>query len=249
MQKTTSKENDLGKTNESQQEFEAWQNKCLGFTFRNTHLLLQSLTHTSYSHEQTNESSNERLEFLGDAVLQLIVTEKLFELFSDLKEGELSKLRGSLVNENTLCELARVLEINLWMRLGKGESKEDGATRPSLLSDTLEAILGAIYLERGYSEAQKVFLTWVEHYEEKLDRLFFDELRLDSFDAKSRLQEETMKLYQSLPDYRCEENESGFSCELFINNKLVAKDEAKSKKKLMKNLAAKVLEEKKYLGL
>lgn len=249
MHKTTSKEYDLGKTNESQQEFETWQNHCLGFTFRNTDLLLQSLTHTSYSHEQENESSNERLELLGDAVLQLIVTEKLFELFSDLNEGELSKLRGALVNEQTLCELARVLEIGQWMRLGKGESKDEGATRPSLLSNTLEAVLGAIFLERGYGEAQKVFLTWIQRYENKRDQLFFDELRLVSFDAKSRLQEETMKLYQSLPEYRCEESENGFVCELFINKKLIVKDKAKSKKQLMKDLAAKVLEEKKYLGL
>lgn len=252
MKKTTSKEQLLGKTNESFKDFLDWQKQILGYVFENQDLLTQALTHTSYVHEnhqdQAARFSNERLELLGDAVLQLLVTQKLFEHFSDLKEGELSKLRGALVNENTLSQLGQTLQLGDWLRLGKGEQQEGGQRRSSLLADGFEALLGAIHFEAGFNQAYLCFNQWITAFDQSSEQKYFDQSRLDSFDAKSRLQEQTMKLYQSLPEYRCEEVDGGFSCSVFIHGQEVASGSSYSKKQLMKDLAALILKEKRYLG-
>lgn len=252
MKKTTSKDQLLGKTNESFKDFLDWQKQILGYVFENQDLLTQALTHTSYAHEnhqdQAARFSNERLELLGDAVLQLLVTQKLFEHFSDLKEGELSKLRGALVNENTLSELGHTLQLGDWLRLGKGEQQEGGQRRSSLLADGFEALLGAIHFEAGFNQAYLCFNQWIATFDKNSEQKYFDQSRLDSFDAKSRLQEQTMKLYQSLPEYRCEEVDGGFNCRVFIHGQEVASGSSYSKKQLMKDLAALILKEKRYLG-
>ncbi len=131
----------------------------LRYKFRNPLLLAEALTHPSLGHEtQRHHFDNQRLEFLGDAVLQLVFTEYLFEQFPDNAEGVLTKLRARLVSREGLRELAEALEIGRFMMLGRGEEAAGGRERPGLLSDAFEALLGAIYLDSDYTTARRVLL-------------------------------------------------------------------------------------------
>src|SRR6185437_5381733 len=133
----------------------------LGYTFGDRAILLQSLTHTSYGHEYLQEKSialrdNERLEFLGDAILDVVVSDILLETFPGANEGQLSKMRAALVNEKTLAELAKSIGLADCIRLGKGESQTGGQQKPSILSSTLEALIAAIYLDGGFNAVYPV---------------------------------------------------------------------------------------------
>src|SRR6185437_8269691 len=127
----------------------------LGYTFGDRAILLQSLTHTSYGHEFLQEKSialrdNERLEFLGDAILDVVVSDLLLETFPHANEGQLSKMRAAIVNEKTLAQLARSIHLHECIRMGKGETQTGGNEKPSILSSTLEAVIAAIYLDGGF---------------------------------------------------------------------------------------------------
>ncbi len=124
---------------------------ALGHGFGRPELLRQALTHRSFG-----SPHNERLEFLGDAVLNCTVAGYLFEHFADLKEGELSRLRASLVRQETLADIARSLSLGDFLQLGEGELKSGGSRRPSILADALEAIIGAIYVDAGFDAARTV---------------------------------------------------------------------------------------------
>ena len=130
----------------------------LGYTFKNPQLLQNALTHSSYANEHKREGmgSNERLEFLGDAILGLVVAEYLYRTHPDKPEGELTKLRAELVCEKSLYEVATRLELGKVLRLGHGESHGGGSHRPSMLADAVEAVLAASYLDGGMEEAEKV---------------------------------------------------------------------------------------------
>jgi ribonuclease-3 len=129
----------------------------IGYSFRNRQLLLEALTHPSFAYEQDLETrDNQRLEFLGDAVLQLIVTEDLFAEFPDAPEGEMTKKRAGLVCEQTLTRIALSIDLGSFLRLGHGESLSGGGANPSNLSDGVEAVLGAVYLEGGMESARLV---------------------------------------------------------------------------------------------
>jgi ribonuclease-3 len=119
-------------------------------------LLERALTHRSYAYEHGGLPTNERLEFLGDAVLGLVVTDALFANHPDLAEGSLAKLRASVVSTRALAGVARTLGLGEWMRLGKGEDVTGGRNKPSILADTMEALIGAVYLERGLEGATKM---------------------------------------------------------------------------------------------
>jgi len=123
----------------------------LGHTFKSTALLQQALTHRSHS-----SLHNERLEFLGDSVLNCVVAALLFEKFNKIDEGDLSRLRANLVKQQSLYEIAQRLELSQFLRLGEGELKSGGFRRPSILADTLEALFGAIYLDSGFDAARDV---------------------------------------------------------------------------------------------
>ncbi len=125
--------------------------KRLGHTFRNAALLQQALTHRSHS-----SLHNERLEFLGDSVLNCVVASLLFDKYSKIDEGDLSRLRANLVKQQSLYEIAQRLELSQFLRLGEGELKSGGFRRPSILADTLEALFGAIYLDSGFDAARDV---------------------------------------------------------------------------------------------
>lgn len=165
--------------------------KNLGYQFNEPALLSQALTHRSY-----NNHNNERLEFLGDGVLNFIVAHQLYERFPKLPEGDLSRLRAQLVKEATLFEIAQMLKIGELLNLGEGELKSAGWRRPSILSDALEAIIGAAYLEGGFPAAEVLVLNL---YTDKLDKI--DPNTIDK-DAKSKLQEYLQSKKIDLADYQ-----------------------------------------------
>ena len=149
--------------------------EMIGYTFQNEGLLRQALTHSSYANEKHMKklSDNERLEFLGDAVLEIISSEFLYHNYSDLPEGKLTTLRASIVCEPTLALCTEPLELGSYLYLGKGEDLTGGRRRKSILSDALEAIIGAIYLDGGFANAKEFIL---KHILNDLEgkRLFYD---------------------------------------------------------------------------
>lgn len=133
--------------------------KNIGYTFKNEALLARALTHSSYANEvKSSSGSYERLEFLGDSVLSLVIAEYIFKNYRDLPEGDLTRMRASVVCEAALCEFSREMEVGKFLKLGKGEAHNKGNERPSILSDAFESILAAIYLDGGYEEAKKYVL-------------------------------------------------------------------------------------------
>ena len=131
--------------------------KRIGYTFKNTDLLTEALTHSSYAneHKAKHIKYNERLEFLGDALLSIVVSDYIFKHCPELPEGELTKLRASLVCEKTLFEFAKQIELGRYLVLSKGERNNGGAERPSILSDAFEALIAAIYIDGGIDPASK----------------------------------------------------------------------------------------------
>ncbi len=168
---------------------------ALGYAFKDASLLTQALTHSSVAGGKPECKWNERLEFLGDAVLSLGVSTRLFSRSENFKEGDLSKIRAALVNEAFLAGIARGLGLGDAIQLGRGERKAGLADQASILADALEAVLGAIYLDGGFDAARFV-----------VDRLFQEELEgtldhLVTRDFKTELQELTQSLHQQLPEY------------------------------------------------
>lgn len=146
--------------------------KNLNVKFKNKALLEQALVHKSYLNENptVKTGNNERLEFLGDAILSFLVAEKLYEKFTHLPEGELTNLRSLLVRTTTLAKLAKRLKIGQFLKLSKGEVGEGGKTNPNILADALEAIIGAIYLDLGMAAARKFIKTKILEHLPKLTR-------------------------------------------------------------------------------
>lgn len=133
---------------------------AIGYVFRDKTLLATALTHSSYANEQGgNTGHNERLEFLGDAVLEICVSAELFARFPDVREGDLTRMRAKIVSQPFLTELARERKVDVALLLGKGEESQGGRERPSLLSDAFEALLGAVFLDGGFDAATTVVRT------------------------------------------------------------------------------------------
>lgn len=176
----------------------------LAYDFQDKQLLTQALTHRSHS-----VSNNERLEFLGDGVLNFLIAHQLYQRFPKLPEGDLSRLRAQLVKEQTLSEVAIDLDVGEFLRLGEGELKSGGWRRPSVLADAMEAIIGAVFLDGGYSAAEAL-----------VKRLFLP--RLESIDpkaigkdAKSLLQEFLQGRKIDLPEYTVLATEGEAHCQIF----------------------------------
>lgn len=213
-----------------------------GYKFKDNNLFIQSLAHSSFSHELSSlKLSNEKLEFLGDSVLQLLVSEKLYSLYPNEKEGDLSKLRSAIVNEDTLYELSLFSKLDELILLGVGEFKEEGYFKKAILSDLFEAILGAIYLDSGIDKAREVFFNLVSSFEGKTNKSLFSLENLVNFDSKSRLQEICLKKFKVLPLYEtCEEKDHGqiiFNITLRIKDEVICSIKDSSKKKGIQKLA------------
>ena len=205
---------------------------ALGYHFERVELLEQAITHKSYANEQSlRDRDNERLEFLGDAVLDLALSEVLARRFPLDPEGGLSKKRASLVNEETLAGLALELQIGGFLRLGRGETKTGGLQKPRILASTLEAIFGAIHLDRGFTSALGV----VEAvFANRLDLL--EQTKIDyQSDFKTRLQERIQELRKLTPTYSVENSEGpdhdrNFEVAVKIGDEVLAVGRGRSKK-------------------
>ena len=162
----------------------------IGYSFSKPELLYQALTHRSHSHPH-----NERLEFLGDSVLNCAVAGLVFRHFSDLPEGNLTRLRASLVNQEALFKLAKILDLGNQIKLGEGELKSGGYNRPSILADALEAVFGAVYLDGGFARAEEVIITLFTPLLPKFDSLDSGK------DPKTLLQEYLQGRKLILPKY------------------------------------------------
>ena len=205
--------------------------KILGYSFKSRDHLKRALTHKSYANEQRMPAidHNERYEYLGDAVLELSISNILMELFPEHAEGELSKLRAAAVNETRLAGVARSLELGDFLYLGKGEDMTGGRDKPSLLSDAYEAILGAVFLDRGFKKALGVVK---KHFDDVLARA--DERGFVK-DFKTRLQEEAQGMLKAMPRYRLiketgPDHRKMFEVHLFIKEELMGIGTGGSKK-------------------
>ena len=170
---------------------------AIGYDFSDPALLQLALAHRSWCAENGQVESNERLEFLGDAVLGLAVADEIFRHHPDLPEGQLAKLRAGVVNSATLADIARSIDLGSALLLGKGEAATGGADKQSILADALEAIIGAVYLDGGFVAAQTLVLhLW--------QPVIADALREGpgGFDHKTRLQEMAVAAFDRAPDYR-----------------------------------------------
>ncbi len=208
--------------------------KTLGYKFKDEKLIIEALTHKSYKQPYDNE----RLEFLGDAVLDLIVGEYLYKKFSKSDEGNLSKIRASLVNEAGFDKLARALNLGSYIFLSNAEENNGGREKSSLLSNAFEAVIGAIYLESGLQTVQKISIDLIEsnHQDISLDSLFRD--------FKTTLQELTQARFGTTPDYkvvasRGPDHLKEFEVAVVIEDKEYARALGKSKK-IAQQEAAKV---------
>ncbi|MBE0447981.1 MAG: ribonuclease III [Actinobacteria bacterium] len=214
--------------------------KYLGIMFNNKGLLFQALTHRSYSFEKDLPETNEKLEFLGDSILNLLVTEYIYHKFPELNEGDLAKLRANIVNANFLAEIAQELHIGECILMGKGAEQTGGRTRVSILGDALEAIIGALYLDQGM-EATKEFV--LKNFKSLID----ERASLGQFgDPKTRLQELVMATYGNIPRYRTVEeygpvHDRSFVVKVYINDQVWGQGVGKSKKKAEQGAAKEAL--------
>jgi ribonuclease III len=212
--------------------------------FKNPALLLQAFTHKSFHNENLKDSvgDNERLEFLGDAVLDLVLSDHLFHANSEMSEGELSKIRASLVNETTLAEVAQEMRLGDHLKLGRGETQSGGALKPRLLASGFEALTGAIYLDQGYA-AVKSFL--LEKFAAKMAAL--DTQVHYRSDYKTRLQEKVQEVHRRTPAYELVKEEGPdhdktFSVNILLDNKILGSGSGKSKKQAEQEAARVALE-------
>jgi ribonuclease-3 len=206
----------------------------LRYTFGDPRLLLLSLTHVSFGHENHQDRNpaqrdNERFEFLGDAVLSLVISDLLLEAFPEASEGQVSKMRAAVVNEKTLSEISRSLQLNCLLRLGKGETRSGGAEKASILSSAFEALIAAIYIDGGFNAVYPV----VRYL---FAPLFRQENAIISFqDHKTRLQETVQSKFKLTPTYHLvgstgPDHAKVFSVEVRVGEKVLALGDGSSKK-------------------
>jgi ribonuclease III len=211
----------------------------LGYHFKDPTLLVRSLTHVSYE-RQKSEGHNEVLEFLGDAVLDLAVSDLLIRGNPDKPEGVLSKMRAALVNAAVLAEKAAGLRLGALLRIGKGEELSGGRSKESILAGAFEALLGGIYRDGGYDAAHRV-----------IERYFGADViakKLGQHDYKTRLQEISQILFRAPPEYRIvaesgPDHDKFFVTEITVGGKILGKGEGRSKKQSEQQAAKKALKE------
>ncbi len=212
--------------------------KRLGYQFENENLIIEALTHKSYKQPYNNE----RLEFLGDAVLDLIVGEYLFHKFPKVAEGELSKLRASLVNEKGFEKLASLLDLGKYIYISLAEENNNGREKPSLLSNAFEALMGALYLEAGLEKTREVCVKLLEKAYPKID------MEAVFRDFKTTLQELTQAKFGVTPEYKLvraygPDHKKEFEMAVLIQGNEISRAKGKSKKEAQQASAKLALDE------
>jgi ribonuclease-3 len=231
------------KTNPDFSKFE----EISGITFKNKELLRRAFTHRSFLNENrgAESSHNERLEFLGDAVLELMVTEYLYDKYPDSNEGDLTAYRASLVNAITLSEAAQKINVNDFLLLSKGEAKDTGKARQYILANTMEAIIGAIYLDQGYDIARYFISKNLFHL---IDVIIAEKSWID---AKSKFQEKAQEKEGMTPQYKSlkeegPDHDKRFTIGVYLDNELIAEGDGMSKQEAEQVAAKKALDVKKW---
>jgi ribonuclease-3 len=201
--------------------------RALGVSFEDAALRETALTHRSYAFEQGTETTNERLEFLGDSVLGLVVTDMSYKTYPDLPEGALAKLRAAIVNMSALADVARTLGLGDLVLLGRGEELSGGRDKASILADALEAVFGAVYLDRGLDVARELI--------ERLFRPLMEEAVLKGgSDYKTILQELASRELSSMPEYRLEDSgpdhAKEFTATVYVAGEALGRGRGRSKK-------------------
>ena len=216
--------------------------KKLNLKFKNKDLLTQAFIHRSYLNENPNFhlTHNERMEFLGDAVLELAVTEYLYKEFPKESEGELTTWRAALVNADSLSQIAKELDFNAYLLLSRGEAKDTGKARDYILANCLEAFIGAVYLDQGYKKAKEfIDKVLIKELPKILEKKLFR-------DAKSHFQEQAQEKEKITPVYKVLEEEGpdhakNFVIGVYLGEKLIAKGEGSSKQEAEEQAAKNAL--------
>jgi len=210
-------------------DFSEFEN-IINIHFTNKNLLKQAFTHRSYINENRGAKGghNERLEFLGDAVLELVVTHYLYDLYPNKTEGDLTSIRSALVNADTCSTIAKEIEVNDFMLLSRGEAKDIGRARQYILANALEAVIGALYLDQGYEKAKEFIYKYITTLTEKVVK----EGRW--IDAKSRFQEKAQEIDGITPSYKTlkeqgPDHDKKFTVGVFLNDHLIAEGVGESK--------------------
>ena len=219
---------------------------ALGYLFRQPVLLDEALTHKSHlqGNKNSGQRDNERLEFLGDSVLALIVSEYVASAYPTSKEGELSKIKAHLVSRHSLAKAARRMDFGRFLRLGRGEEVTQGRDKSSLLANALEAVIAAIYVDGGL-DAARAFVLRVLHTE--LENLGTRTAETIAQDYKSQLQERSQKHYENVPHYRVvresgPDHQKGFEVEVIVNGTVRGCGIGRNKKEAEQRAAQQALE-------
>lgn len=215
--------------------------KLIGIEFENKGVLITALTHSSYANQFKDVKYNERLEFLGDSVLQLCVTKYLFNNFKDKSEGELTKIRALVVCENSLHKVSKKLLLGKYIRMSRGEELTGGRERTSIQADALEAVIAAVYLDKGIEVANDFIL---KNFKDVIDMAINEEIILD---FKTRLQEVLQKngevnISYSLVRHEGPPHRRKFYTDLLINNEIMGQGVGFSKKESEQNAAKAALQ-------
>lgn len=217
----------------------------IGIKFKNIEILQQALTHRSYLNENRGIKTehNERLEFLGDAVLELVITDYLYHEYPDKTEGDLTSIRSALVNATSCAAVAKKLNVNDFILLSRGEAKDTGRARQYILANALEAIIGAIYLDSGYEKAKDFILKNIAPQTHKIVK---EALWID---AKSKFQEKAQDVVGITPSYKTiketgPDHDKKFTVGVFLGGQLVAEGSGDSKQDAEQAAARKALKEK-----
>jgi ribonuclease-3 len=222
--------------------------KKIGVSFKDKNLLMQAFIHRSYINENPNTgmTHNERLEFLGDAVLELVVTDYLYKKYNTYTEGELTALRSALVNAIIISEIASKIGMNEYLLLSRGESKDTGKARQYILANTYEAFVGALYMDSGYEIAEKFITETLLPYTEEIvtKKLWRD--------AKSLVQEKSQEFFSLTPAYKVlsesgPDHDKHFTVGIFFGGDLIAEGKGKSKQEAEQSAAQSALKVKNWL--
>ena len=214
--------------------------ESIGYEFQNKNLLKKAFTHTSYAYENKTES-NEKLEFLGDSILEFISSKYLYHNYPELKEGEMTKVRATVVCEKSLYKVAKLHNFSDFLYLGKSERKTGGKNRPAILADSVEAVIAAMYLDGGLEQAEKFIV------ESLKDEIAIATKHVGDRDYKTVLQEKLqehgdVKIEYEITNEEGPDHNKRFEAQVSCEGKVLAKGEGKSKKEAQMSAAKKALE-------